>query len=1118
MPKTELKEFNVTEVPLSGSNLIEASAGTGKTYSIAILVLRLIAEKNIDLREILMVTFTKAAVAELESRIRKFVRQAYKYISEERSCDTMICNIVNSAIEQSDRHEVARRLKNATLYLDETSIFTIHSFCQKTLTQFAFETGQLFGCVVTDDNAEITARAVNEYWRRNITTLEAQKLKVLTKYGFSKSDIEEVVTKDLSDKHFVYSQELDLDKIFTSVSTHHQRAQMALDDFMANFESSPERDPGNINSNRYAKNAFSGVLDNAREFWAVLQEKKNTVYVKKIMPQLLEYAISYDQEETAARESSQEIIYHLYGEAIADTRDYIECTKQRLSLFTYDDLIHHLHRAVSHPEAGALCGELQKKYRAVFIDEFQDTDKFQYEIFNNLFGKGTILFYIGDPKQAIYSFRGADIDTYKLASQGVDKAYTMRSNYRSTPNLIAALNGFFPSVENPFCDDQIGYERVSPGIDPGELQCKGNDVAPMTLISLKNKKDIYGAVASEILELLTGSYKIGNRAVVPSDIAVLVRGKMEGEDVKAALTHVNIPSVTIDQAKVLESEEAKNVFYVMQAALEPNKSNINRALLTKFTHTSQEDLLVLDVEQELSNFRDIREVWLRNGVYGALWLFMRLYRVRTCLLDGHLEDGERSITNLLQIIELLHKSELEHRFSPDELISWLQRVFDGAEASGDEFVQRMESDDDAVKIATIHKSKGLSYNIVLAPFLDLSSAPRNNSTFIDYKHPESGQYRFSPIKSEEEKQWYQTQTEQENRRLIYVALTRAVYKCYIFTTHKGCVGQFVDGVLSGTQKTRDISVGDVRERVDSSDVARTLFESKDPQFVDGVKYHPVREEIMRKGLLFSGSVTSGWRMISFSALNKHHVTYIPDKSSVQQEYDNFVFSQMPRGSMAGNFLHEIFEQVDFAVEDFSDVIATTGKRYPSVYQEELLEEYNNLVLSVLQSSCQSNEAFQLKDIPNHKKLPEMEFCFDVGKCSTVRLQEMARMVKIDDYRTLEGAMVGFIDLFFEHKGKYYLLDWKSNFLGSSLDDYTPDKLEVAMTANNYHLQYLIYTIAAKRFLESRLPDFDYERDFGGVFYLFLRGCRQNQTLGVFFTKPEMTMVEQMDLLMKGALL
>ena len=739
-----------------------------------------------------------------------------------------------------------------------------------------------------------------------------------------------------------------------------------------------------------------------------------------------------------------------------------------------------------------LKAELQKKYKAVFIDEFQDTDKLQYEIFDTLFGKSTTLFYIGDPKQAIYSFRGADIATYISAAEHTSNAYTMSNNYRSTPNLINAINQFFPLIENPFADKNIQYEKVACGKTIPELELDGQAVKPIAYLSCKNKSEIAEQTAFRILTLLQKDYRIKGRPLIPSDIGVLVRNKNEGKDIKQQLNKLGVPSVTLDDAKVMESAEARNIFYVLKASLEASNSNINRALLSNLTSLNKNDLLNGDKEQSIVNFKEIAKEWKQKSVLAALSRFYSIYGTKSYVLSQ--ENGERMITNLLQVTELLHKKELEEKLSVNQLLNSLHNILDGGTSSGDEYTQRIESDDDAVKIVTIHKSKGLAYNIVFAPYLDLSSKLSSKYTFVEYKNNKN-ESCFSLYKTDEEQLLYQTQIEQENRRLIYVALTRAVYKNYIIQNTSGSGGNgsispFINAISENTFFENIISIDKPDE-----------------------KYQSNKTIIKKKALTFKRDIKRDWAVLSYSQLSDSHISFSSEKKTTwPSEYDEFVFSDLPKGPVAGNFMHDLFENSDFSSDNFHEVIERISKKYSAIYDENKANDYNSLIENVLNAKY-GTEGFKLSELKHSQKLPELEFFFNLSNFSTSKIQKLSTLIDVEVSKITQGMMYGFIDLFFEYKGKYYILDWKSNFLGNHIDDYNNAQIKTAMRGNNYHLQYLIYTVAVKRFLSLKLPKFDYNKHFGGVFYVFLRACRTDKSSGIFYNKPEEELINKLDRLM-----
>ena len=347
-------------------------------------------------------------------------------------------------------------------------------------------------------------------------------------------------------------------------------------------------------------------------------------------------------------------------------------------------------------------------------------------------------------------------------------------------------------------------------------------------------------------------------------------------------------------------------------------------------------------------------------------------------------------------------------------------------------------------------------------------------------------------KSEEEIALYESQTEQENRRLLYVALTRAVYKNYIFhnTYHKGGKGSIMQFVKA----------------LEANQYFEPLNVLKEPNIL----YTQAKIKEKKEPEIFGRRIGRNWSVLSYSQLSNSHISFSSEKKEVwENAYDEFVFSRLPKGKEPGTFLHDLFEDSDFTNSDFSDTITEISKKYSNIYDPKEIANYNNLIHQVLNAKY-SPEGFKLSELTENQKLPELEFYFNLSNFSPDRIQKISKLIDIESSKITQGMMYGFIDLFFEHKGKYYILDWKSNFLGNSTEDYSQEQVELAMRGNNYHLQYLIYTVAVKRFLSLKIPDFSYQKHFGGVLYVFLRACREGESQSIFYTKPEENLIEELD--------
>ena len=1123
------KEFNAATVPLEASNLIEASAGTGKTYSIAILVLRLVLEKQLPIKSILMVTFTKAAVAELEERVRLFIRTAYKASLGKAIHDPNIDQLVKKAIANAGSKELVQQtLREAVLFLDETSVLTIHGFCQQTLLEFAFETNQLFGVELVPDISPFLEAALNHFWRRHVTTMNSGLLEKIWEGGM-KWNIQKLLQEHLSGKHYLGFEEKKDYAITTAMQKKWLKELAGLDEkerqlqeeLLAYIKTHRKRLTTACEENTYAKRSLLALIGTPAEFVQVIHSKRTVGYIIKLFPDILAKLDVFNKVSEEKGQILKQIRQQLNGLAIKEVGETIRLFKERNNILGYDDLIDNLHTALVKRDNPGLESVLRKKYKAVFIDEFQDTDRQQYEIFNKAFSQNTILFYIGDPKQSIYGWRKADIFTYFQARNGVREVYSMNQNFRSSAGYIEAMNRFFlPSegFDTFFFNGESDAIEYIP-VESPEENTKGGfykNSIPEVPVSIRilPRDEIASTAAALVSDLLRDKdYQLkkgkDHRSLLPSDIGVLVRTKREGMEMKAALSRLGIPAVTLDDSKVLQSEEARYLLYLLEAIEDPSRNSINRALLSPFTGYTIDDVLLLDDEAVLTFFSKYRTRGHADGIYTALMDFMTDFGVRYVLLRAHTEDGERIITNYMQLAELVHQTESRKSLSMLEVISWLRRSIDGMPTEGDEYIQRVESDDEAVKIVTIHKSKGLEYKIVLAPFLEFTTS---RYEFVSFRDATTGEYIGAETErlTEEQRGWQQQQAEQENRRLLYVALTRAVYKCYIFKNEKGKISTlsvFVDELVAspGTK---------IRFEVGAMAVAAGAYRTVESPESAGRAQH-VNFSLLQES----------WRRVSYTLLAARPAHEPrPRTFPGEDAYDIFIFQTLKRGIKTGDMIHFLLENIHFSDDSRWEKWIEEGiRRFAPAEREVYRPMLRQFLLEVLNARIQiAGTNFTLASIERGKRINEFEFDFPVTVFSPSDLNALADTeisIVVKDFRELaarqlEGIMNGKIDLFFEVAGRYYILDWKSNHLGSSIENYSSLQLKEAMRDNNYHLQYLIYTLAAKKYLQSRLPDFNYDTQFGGVIYFFVRGTRSGSENGIFSVKPPMGMIEKLEEIFK----
>jgi exodeoxyribonuclease V beta subunit len=1022
------KRFEVEKIPLNGSNIIEASAGTGKTFSIAILTLRLLLEKQMPIEKILLVTFTEAAAAELKERSIKFIRLALKEIQQAGSSDNKaIENIIANCVLSDEKKKML--LNTALLNIDRAMMVTIHSFCQQTLTEFAFETGQMYGKALQASIDPIIDHELQKYWRTNISVIDAENLTARYKFG-----------------------------------TFSRAVNMALSGL--NFSTTEEP----------------------------------------------EYIAIQDQLADAIHEVKSNVLLYL----------------EKNNIITFNDLITDLHNKRNEEPLKKV---LRKKYDAVFVDEFQDTDKSQYEIFSSIFqeDKSKIVFYIGDPKQSIYAWRKADLRTYFEAKKNVDNRWTMNTNFRSSQEYVKAMNDFFVQTDDfhPFsynlvAEDIIDYEKIEAArqssVDTG---LKDNDGTLKSII-IDQSGDVNDALLQRVRYLLSSKVTLGGRMVKPSDIGILVRKNKKGREIKSLLDKAKIPSVVVDETNVFDSDEANDLKELLNAILNTSKNHIDRALLTAVVGMNSYELVTVDYDELVFKFKELKKLWEEYGIFVTAKKLFALLKIEERWKTNP-TIGHRVLSNLRQLIEILQREAQNRSLTATEQFSFLvnQQKSDGREGN-DEYAQRVESDEEAVKIVTIHKSKGLEYNIVLLPELELPNKPIWQHVFFrfrEHSHDAFVLYHTGSPKGNYTNWVNQSinDTEDENRRLIYVAITRARFNSFIFCSPPKYTS-------TGKKAATFGSIHYYIEALEESNLINQFTENNTNRFNDFVsrELFDSNQSMNQKLLSFpqKNLLDQNYHKMSFSFLSVKHGSIEKENDTTHPEssYDNFIFKELEKGAQTGNLLHDIFEYADFTdqqewplrIEQSIGRLAP-GKKGDAIFAAQLLEMVHHVINADI---CVENDKIRLADLTKNKRISELEFNFPIH--NIFQLTDLSNIILYDDIQIstnhgeVFGMMNGLVDLFFEYNGKYYILDWKSNFLGDTSEHYQAEKLNDAMNESNYHLQYCIYTVAVKRFLESRLTSFDYETQFGGVIYLFLRGMRKDTEAGIFTTKLPLDSVHQLE--------
>lgn len=1193
-PEQDVTLLHAMTFPLFGARLIEASAGTGKTFTIASLYLRLLLGhgetpyahgRPLSVEQILVVTFTEAATAELKGRIRARIHAARLAFIRGKTDDSSIQPLLD---EIEDHSQAAIRLLDAEREMDSAAIFTIHGFCQRMLVQNAFESGARFENEFITDETRIKLQVVADYWRRYFYPLPLEVATLIRRYWATPEKLYQQIQRYLGG-HVI---RLSVPALDTDIVTAHQQNLRLIaamkqawlaqsDEVIALLQKA--LDDNQLDRRTYSSKHFPNWCHQVSD-WAATPTMDYTIpeaLSRFSLATLLEkskagyrpsHPLLMSIEQFLATPVSLEA--PLLAHAIQTCRHLLADAKEQKQWLSFDDLLLQLSKALDMDTQGMLAARIRELYPVALIDEFQDTDPLQYRIFSRIYRPDpqSGLFMIGDPKQAIYGFRGADIFTYIQARNHVVDHYTLGINWRSSADIIQAVNQLFLQSDAPFIyQKDIPFHPVesAPLASEREWFIAGERQPALTfwcsqseLLLSRNEyhHNMARATAAQIQTILTqsqnGEAQLLNqrrpKAIAPNNIAVLVRTGYEGRLVKEALNKQGIASVYLsNRESVFSTAIAADVLRLLHAVHQPDDERcIRSALASPSLDLPLSYLDELNYDESLWDrvnleFRHYRELWQQRGVLPMLRAILNQRQLAQRWLNS--DEGDRLLTDYLHLGELLQNASIEFE-SDIALIRWLSQAIDDAQTglgNSDEQILRLESEDKLVQIVTIHKSKGLEYDIVLLPFaMDYREA--SEAKYHDSEHHDTV---LALTKSEEAKELADKERLAEDLRLLYVAVTRAVYACYIgaeamlkpkarkqsgeSTAHRSALGYLLQNGQVGDAHLLHQSLNRFTASVESVAVLP-------PPEPISQRYSPQTEAVDTLDCAqLQSTISRHWRMTSYSNLVKQHShpaslaaeLELPgldvDSADERDEVTSLILEKnkytFPKGARPGTFLHGLFEQIEFTLP------AKSPENHQIIQQsmtEEQLDddwvEVLSLMIDQVMATPLDGKSLKLGCLERTQRLVEMEFLLPIELLHAPQLNRIiarydslsARASKLG-FTPVQGMLKGFIDLVFEYQGRYYILDWKSNYLGGHAEDYQPSRLENAMIEHRYDLQYQIYTLALHRFLASRIQDYDYDTHFGGVYYLFLRGIDGQSLNGVFTTRPERKLVEQLDAWLDG---
>ncbi len=1101
--------FDIAADLRPGTTLLEASAGTGKTWTIAALVAKHVASGDTRLDEMLVVTFTRAASQELRERVRRQLDEAVQLLGDPGRRDP--ANRLHDWLLDADAAELSRRLERLTgalVSFDAATIATIHQFCQLVLRSLGVAGDTDANATLVEDLEQLTAETVDDLY--------------LARFG---------------------------------------------------SEQSPPW-------------SRAAALDLAR---AVVSDPRARVEPADVM--------------TDAPDSAAAMRVRFASEVL----DEVERRKRRLGVLSYDDLLSQLADALEDTTAAAR-RRMQHRWKFVLIDEFQDTDPVQWQVFRRAFSETTTMVLIGDPKQAIYAFRGGDIVTYLQAAETATTTQTLGVNWRSDRPLLDSLHAVLQGAQ--LGEERIVVHPVEAHLQQSRLEGAG---APFRLRVVRRtelgkgprskppvalwRDHVITDTAHDIKRLIEARPTFDGRSLRPGDIAVLAARRNELEAVQLALADVGVPSVVNAGGSVFHTPAAGEWVALLEALEQPHRADRVRAaaLTSFFGHTAATldaggDELTDDLT---ASVRTLADVFTQRGVAAVVEVAaVQGLTARVLARVG----GERTLTDLRHIGESLLRVATEERLGLVGLLAWLrEQVADEKLEVASERTRRLDSDAEAVQLVTIHGSKGLQYPVVYLPTLWNRYTGREPA--VPLFHDDEGR-RCRDVGGpsafhQEAVRRHWREDAGESLRLLYVAMTRAQsqvvawYAAAERNTPDSALHRMLFGRRPGMAPVPDsqalvdedrlMSILAAWEEAGGPSIELATLTPPDPT--------PLERSTERLDVRsFTRSVDTTWRRTSYSSLSAGSASHaaaaalsepevVPDEDSEVSAEDlgdavgagetvgsvPSPMATLPVGATFGSLVHAVLEHADPAAADFrAELLGHIGEQlvwWPVELDPDELADALVAVCSSPLGPLAADRTLLSLGLPD--RLRELDFEVPLAGGDTVaapvdvRLGDLAPLLRrhlpegdavrvyadaLDDdpglaAQSLRGYLTGSIDVVLrldvDGHERFLTVDYKTNWLGPidqplTAHDYRPEMLDEAMAHSDYPLQALLYTVVLHRFLRWRLPSYDPATHLGGVLYLYLRGmCGpetprvDGQPCGVFSWRPPVPLVEELSDLLDG---
>ncbi|NDW24002.1 UvrD-helicase domain-containing protein [Acinetobacter baumannii] len=1209
----------IIDIEFSGLHLIEASAGTGKTYTLSSLMVRIFLEKYLP-GQVIATTFTRAAAAELKSRIRARLVETYRYLDAKQSLTEK--EILLQAEQESDlllqhvlKHFATRiayaceRLKLVIDQLDELFVGTLDSFSQKLLREFAFESGKIERAQITDDAKTYSRQLIHDVLREWIQSQPQTVIDALYLAGELKSvdSFVKLVEDSLnfSSAHFKlpekptiqFEQLAQLKQLAAEIDISLLEPYYSLDgDHYKHVSGTIFRNgafnklfseclpqllqvlkqsdsilvfDGSLAIQRELVFKFLGQLADQKVFKKCPAEISDGFYqhpciqqIQQLFGVLKNYAEQFDQ-------------LHIYLKAYlcVEVKKRLPQVLQNKGETTFSQQIRTLSEALKGEQGQRFAVFVQARYPLILVDEFQDTNQDQDDMLASIwrhperYQKGCMIM-VGDRKQAIYGFRGGDMLTFLNAYKDIQakhgREYKLIHNHRSVADLVEVVDALFQRQID--FGEQVQYDPIRAGTRPHPVLIDQNQPNPHPLrwLMLKDKETEAQQVAWKIRDLLNQSHAgqlyfqkdAQTQTLNEDDIAVLSRNHDGLDKVQFELERLGIRVNRPSKRSVFDCTIAQDVGALLTAILHPyDEAKVKRALISRLFAMDLKQLLQLEqtaegLSQFMTGFDTIRELWSAQGFLVAWQQCLNQFGIWKNLVAVQSKDNERVVVNLRHLTEILSQHSEKYQ-GAQNLYHWYLKQLQSPLDREWELERRLSSEA-GVQLMTIHQSKGLEFKIVFLLGADKPFRENNktlNFSTQDITVSESAQTLTQRVVAIADKTYLnETELKQheeralaEQNRLWYVALTRASHRVYALLQDTD--GKSVSGLAFWKNRAEPFQHRCCTDEIilEQPPAARHL--NQHINIIEIQAQHFPDQRFYSRGKTSFSYLAQHLRHkvgTDLLASQSHEAVLAEDEldqvisvEAPAAQPISWIKSNFPRGTLAGNFLHEIFEHIDFQCSDewVSEIRRRFKNDYSSLWQDLLIKyqesfpeeqeaEYSlyYAVAEWLQEilSTPLYQGFRLNRLQPEHYLSECPFYLALSDrvLAMKRIQqlfaeygmEMPELLEARSARYLNGS----IDLVYFDGQRYHIADYKSNYLGENLADYSVESIAQSMSLASYWLQAGLYLVALHRYLKVKMQNYDIEQHLGGATYLYLRGMNGEAEQGYYYWQPSTEFVLRLD--------